>query len=140
MFSCKFPEIFKKTCFIEHARTDVWVKWTKKIVFTKSIHRETPVITSFIVQLQTCGLTVFPKRDFITGTFLWKLGRFTEHQFYRTTLRGCFWFPVTFSMYYLPYIILVSVLVLYYFYYYYYYYYYYYCISINIISLVSPWS
>ena len=33
----------------------------KKIVFTKSIHRKTPVKTSFLVQLETCGLTVFPK-------------------------------------------------------------------------------
>ena len=72
VFSCKFAEIFKNTYFVEHVRTDAWVKWTKKIVFTKSIHRKTPVVASFLVQLKTCGLTVFPKRDSITDVFLWK--------------------------------------------------------------------
>ena len=91
VFSCKFSEIFKIS-FVEHARADAWLKWTKKIIFTKSIHRETTVMASFLVQLQTRGLTVFPKRDFITGVFLWKLESFTEHQFYRKMLRDCFWF------------------------------------------------
>ena len=63
------------------AWTDAWVKWTKTIVFTKSIYWETPVMASFLVQLQTRGLTVFPKRDSITYAFPWKLTRFTEHQF-----------------------------------------------------------
>ena len=35
VFSFTFSEIFKKTYFLEHARTDAWVKWTKK----KSIHK-----------------------------------------------------------------------------------------------------
>ena len=96
--SCKFSKIFKRTNFVEHARTDAWVKWIEKIVFTKFIHRETPVMTSFLMQLQTYGLTVFLKRDSITDAFLWKLVHFTEHQFYRIMLRH-FWFPVTFSMY-----------------------------------------
>ena len=154
VFSCKFSEIFKKTYFAEHSRRDAWLKWTK-IEFTKSIHRKTPVMASFLVQLQTCGLS-FSKRDSITDVFLWTLGSFTEHQLYRSMLGDCFWFPVTFSMDYLPYqcyissviawkfnisitsviiialyyisIILVSILVLYYYY-----------ISINIVSLVlSP--
>ena len=103
VFSFTFSKIFKKTYFVEHARTDAWVKWTKKIVFTKSIHREIPLMVSFLVQFQTCGLTVFPKRDCIKDAFLWKLGSFTQYQFYRTMLRGCFWFPVTISTYYMPY-------------------------------------
>ena len=74
----------------------------EKIVFTKSIHRKTPVMASLLVQLQKCGLTVFPKGDSITDAFLWKLGSFTEHQFYRTMLRDCFWFPVAVSMCHLP--------------------------------------
>ena len=61
VFSCKFAENFKKTYFVEDVRTDAWVKWTKKIVFTKSIYRKTPVTASFLVQLQACGLTAFPK-------------------------------------------------------------------------------
>ena len=99
VFPCKFSEIFKKNYFVEHAQTDAWVKWTKKIVFTKSIHRKTQV-KAFLVQLQTCVLTVFPKRDSITDAFLWNLGSFTEHQFYRKMPCDCFWFPVTISIYY----------------------------------------
>ena len=72
VFSCKFSEIFKKTYFVEHVRTDAWVKWTKNIVFTKSIHREIPVMESFLVQLIICGLIVFSKSDSITDAFLWK--------------------------------------------------------------------
>ena len=33
----------------------------KQNVFTKSIHRKTPAKAPFLVQLQTCGLTAFPK-------------------------------------------------------------------------------
>ena len=62
VFSCKFNEIFKKSYFVEYVRTDAWVKRTKKIVFTKSIYRKTSLMASFLVQLQTCGLGVFPKR------------------------------------------------------------------------------
>ena len=152
VFSCEFSEIFKKTYFVEHTRLDAWVKWTKKIVFTKSIHRETPAMAPFLGQLQTSGLTIFPKRESIANAFLWKLGSFSEHQLYRSMLGDYFWFPVTFSMYFLLYqwissviawrshvsimsviilvlyyfisIILVSILVLYCYY-----------ISINIISL-----
>ena len=72
LFSCKFSEIFKMTNFVEHVRTDAWVKWTKNIVFTKSIHREIPVMQSFLVQLIICGLTAFSKSDSITDAFLWK--------------------------------------------------------------------
>ena len=75
VFSCKFSEIFKKTYFVEHTRTDAWVKWTKKIVFTESIHRETPVMVSFLVQLQTCGLTDFQKSDY-HRCFSMKIGKF----------------------------------------------------------------
>ena len=73
MFSCTFSEFFKKTYFVEHAQRDAWVKWTKKIVFTKSIRRKTPLKASFLVQWQTCGLTIFLKQDFITDAFIWKL-------------------------------------------------------------------
>ena len=34
----------------------------KKIVFTKAIHRKSPIMASFLGQRQTGGLTVFPKR------------------------------------------------------------------------------
>ena len=90
-FPVSFPKFLKKTDFLEHVRTNAWVKW-KKIVFTKAIHRKIPVMTSFLVQLQTCGLTDFSKRDSITDAFLWKLWRFTEYHFYRALLRDCFWF------------------------------------------------
>ena len=61
LFSYKLSEIFKKTDFVEHVRKNTWVKSTKKIVFTKAIHGKTPVMASFLVQLQTCRLTAFPK-------------------------------------------------------------------------------
>ena len=127
MFSCKFSEIFKKTYFVEHARTDARVKWTKQLVFTKSIHRKTPVRASFLVQLHTCGLTIFLKRDSITDIFLWKLGSFTEHQFYRIMLRHYViaWrynvsirSVIILVLYYHASIILVLILVLNYYYYY----------------------
>ena len=126
MFSCKFSEIFKKTYFVEHALTDARVKWTKKLVFTKSIHRKTPVRASVFVQLQTCGLTIFLKRDSITDIFLWKLGSFTEHQFSRIMLRDyVITWRYNFSirsviilvLYYHASIILVLILVLNYYYY-----------------------
>ena len=63
--------------------------------------RKAPVMASFLGQLQTDGLTVFPNG--LDDAFLWKLRRFTEHHFYRTMLRDCFWFPVTISMYHLLY-------------------------------------
>ena len=75
----KFSKIFKKTYFVEHVRTDAWVKWTKKIVFTKSIYRKTPVMMSFLVQLLVFALTVFSKREPIIDAFLWKFGSFTEY-------------------------------------------------------------
>ena len=64
VFCCKFSEIFKKTYFVEHARNGCLSEMNQKNVFTKYIHRETPVMASFLVQPQTCGLTVFRKRWF----------------------------------------------------------------------------
>ena len=65
--------LFKRTYFVEHVRTNAWVIWTKNIAFTKSIYRKTPAMASFLVQLQTCGLTVFQNGP-ITDALLWKLG------------------------------------------------------------------
>ena len=95
VFSCKFYKIFKKTYFVEYVRTDAWVKRTKKIVFTKSIYRKTSVMASFLVQLQTCGLGVFPKRAssqvLLYNCEVWKglklclLWSFKIVKFYRTS-------------------------------------------------------
>ena len=60
VFSCNLSKIFKKTDFAD-VRTNAWVKWTKKNVFTKAIHGKTSVTASFLVQLQIFGLTVFPE-------------------------------------------------------------------------------
>ena len=79
VFSCKFSEIFKKTYFAEHSQRDAWLKWTK-IEFTKSIHRKTPVMASFLVQLQTCGLS-FSKKGLHHRCFSMKIGKF-----YRTSI------------------------------------------------------
>ena len=59
-FSCKLSEIFEKIYFVEHIRADAWMKWTKKNC-VQSIRKKTPVNTSFLVHLQTCGVTAFPK-------------------------------------------------------------------------------
>ena len=67
--------LFKKTYLVEHVRTDAWVKWTKKITFTKSIYGKTPAMASFLVQLQTCGLTVF-QNGLHHRWFSMKIGKF----------------------------------------------------------------
>ena len=49
-FSCKFSEIFKKTYFVEHFRTDAWMKWTKKNCIYKIYSQEgtvKDVLTTF---------------------------------------------------------------------------------------------
>ena len=51
--------LLKKTHLVEHVLTDAWVIWTKKITFTKSICRKKPAMSSYLVHLQRCGLTVF---------------------------------------------------------------------------------
>ena len=64
-FSFKFSEIFEETYIVARTCSNVkWVKETKKIVFTKSIYKKTPVIVSFL--------------GFITDNFLWKLLSFAE--------------------------------------------------------------
>ena len=81
VFSCKFAEIFKNTYFVEHVRTDAWVKWTKKIVLTKSIHTKKEM-TPFLVQLQTCGWAYsFSKKGLHHRYFSGKIGKF-----YRTSI------------------------------------------------------
>ena len=102
VFFCKFSKIFKKTYFVKYARMNTWVKWTKKI-FTKSIQRETPIMASFLVHLQTCGLTVFPKRDYITDAFLCKLAVLQNINFTEKCCVTASDFPLAFSMYYSPY-------------------------------------
>ena len=56
VFSYKLSEIFKNMPERMLERNE-----PKNIVFTKDIHRKTPVMASFLGQLQTGVLTVFPK-------------------------------------------------------------------------------
>ena len=76
VFSCNFSKIFKKSYFVEHGGIDAWVKWTKKIVFTKSIHKKTPVTASFLAQVQTCEQFFFVGQSYwlrdISETSEWK--------------------------------------------------------------------
>ena len=51
---------FEKIYFVEHVPKDVWVKWSKKIVDNKSIHRQRTVMESFLVKLHSCGFSVVP--------------------------------------------------------------------------------
>ena len=62
-------QIFKEVLFCRTCPNRCLSEKNQKNVFTKSIHRETLVMASFLVQLQICGLTVFPKRDSITVIF-----------------------------------------------------------------------
>ena len=93
VISCKFSETFKKTYFAEHVRTDAWVKWTKKIYLQENTGDG--VLYSAVAEMWAYS---FSKIDFITDAFLWKLWSFIEHQFYRTMLRDCFWFPDIFNI------------------------------------------
>ena len=57
VFSCKsslYEDLLCQACS-DGCLSDM----NQKIAFTKSINRETPVMASFFVQLQTCGLTIF---------------------------------------------------------------------------------
>ena len=58
-------------------------KEPNKIVFTKAMHRKAPVMASFLGQLQTGGLTVFPKRT--PGCFSMKIAEFYRTSFLQNT-------------------------------------------------------
>ena len=95
VFSTKFSKIFKKTYFVEHVRTDAWVKWTKKIVFTKSIYRKTPVMTA---AADICPCSFFQKgihhRCF--SMKIWKFYRiFLQNNAARLLLISCDIFHVS---------------------------------------------
>ena len=78
-FTCKFSEIFKKTYFVEHACSNTWVKWTKNIVFTKSIRRKiVEVLFSAVADMWTYN---FSKKWLRHWYFSMKTGKF-----YRTSI------------------------------------------------------
>ena len=101
VFSCTFSEIFKKTYFVEHSQTDAWVKWTKKIVFAKSIQRETPVMMSFLNAVANMWVYSFLKNRNASQMLFFENWEVLQN--INFTEQDCFWFPVTFSMCYLPY-------------------------------------
>ena len=72
VFPVSFPESFKKIYFVEHVRTDAWVKPTKKVALTKCIHMKTPVMASFLVLFQ---------KGVRHRCFSRKLSSFKEHHF-----------------------------------------------------------
>ena len=53
----------------------------KKIYSNKYIHKKTPVIVYFLVQLLVWEITALQKSDFITDVFLWILWGFTVNYF-----------------------------------------------------------
>ena len=70
VFSCEICDIFKETFF--HGTSSAFLKQKSKNEKKNShkyIHRKTPVIVSFLVLLQTSGLTVLQKRDSILDIF-----------------------------------------------------------------------
>ena len=61
MFFCKLSEIFKKTGFVEHVRNGCSSEMNQKKLYSKGYSQESTGDGVPLVQLQTCGLTVFPK-------------------------------------------------------------------------------
>ena len=59
--SCVFSETFEKTYFVEHVQAENWLKQTKKEIVFYPFTRKHRSKTSFLMQLQTCGPTAFPK-------------------------------------------------------------------------------
>ena len=97
LFSRKLSEICKKTDYVEHVRTNAWVKWTTKKCIHKSYSQENTgddILFSAVADMWPYS---FSKTNSITDAFLWELWSFTEYHFYGTLLRNCFWFLVTFS-------------------------------------------
>ena len=77
--------LYMKTYFVKHVRTDAWVIWTKKLHSQNLLTGKHRWWRPFLCSCRHVGLR-FSKIDFITDAFPWKLGSFTEHQFYRTML------------------------------------------------------
>ena len=70
-FPASFPkkqeDLFCRTCLNGYMSE---MNQKKKNLFTKSVLGKTPVMASFLVQLQPCWVPVFPKSDFISDPFL----------------------------------------------------------------------
>ena len=90
--SCKFAKNFKRIYFVEHARTDAWVKCTKKLYSQKLFTGKRRWWRSFQYSCRHVGIQFFQK----TIRHRWFSMKIVS--FYRTLLRDDFWLPVIFSM------------------------------------------
>ena len=75
MFSCKFSEIFKKTYFVEHARADAWVKWTKKCIH--KIYSQENIGDGVLFRVVSdMWAYIFSKKELHHKCFSMKIGKF----------------------------------------------------------------
>ena len=75
VFSCKFSEIFKKTYFVEHARTDAWVKWTKKCIH--KIYSQENIGDGVLFRVVSdMWAYIFSKKELHHRYFSMKIGKF----------------------------------------------------------------
>ena len=79
-----FSETFEKTYFVEHVQAESWLKQTKKEIVFYLFTRKHRSKTSFLVQLQTCGPTAFPKGHH-HRFFSMKIVKFYRKSFLQTT-------------------------------------------------------
>ena len=97
-FSCKFSKFFSKN--------DIFCRTHPSRCLNEMNQKKICLIYSrskgFLVQLQTCGLTAFPK-EAPSQTLFYENCEVLQSHFYRPLMRDCFWFPVTFSIYHLFY-------------------------------------
>ena len=67
--------------------------YVKKCVLKSQVklHRKTPVLETFFNKVAGLQPASFLKRNSNTSAFLWSLGDFKEHRFWRTSANDCFW-------------------------------------------------
>ena len=82
-FPVSFSKFLKRPTLQNTSEQMLEWKEPNKIVFTKAMHRKAPVMASFLGQLQTGGLTVFPKRT--PGCFSMKTAEFYRTSFLQNT-------------------------------------------------------
>ena len=77
-FPVSFPNFLRRPILL-HLNRCLNEMNRKQIVFTKSIHKNTPGKTSLLVQLEICGLTAFQNGTLLQMSFFENCHSFTEH-------------------------------------------------------------
>ena len=100
VFSCKFSKIVKKTYFVEHARTDAWVKWAKKNGIHKIYSQENTVLFSAVSDMRAYS---FSKMELHHRYISMKIGKFYRMSILQNNAARLLLISCDVSMYYLPY-------------------------------------